>query len=375
MCLVTMKLIDKYIFLEWCKSFLLTFLAIVGVIIIVDMFDDLPDLLAHGASLFDILNFYVYLVPSFFPIIIPVSLLVSLLFFLGNLRRNNEIIALQASGLSLLRITRLLWIAGVGLTLLLVFFNANVIPWAVERTNKIDNKLQLSQVNEEKGSDSLGLVSKLAFDNTGQGRLWYIQGFNQLSHRAYGVNVYVRNPEGYEISRVVAREAYFDTSTNHWVFKGGQEIFFSLEEGEVNKSVSFDVMDFPLFTENPEVMVALSKKPKHLSLFQLKNLLRQFNDNKDPNIVSYNVMYHSLLASPFSCLIVLAIAIPFAAFGVRVNPMVGVSKAIALFFVYYVLANLGGVLGSQLILSAWLAAWLPNLVMIIFACYLYRKVI
>lgn len=369
-----MKLVDKYIFFEWCKSFLLTLLAIIGVIIIVDMFDDLPDLLAHGASLLNILNFYVYLVPSFFPIIIPVSLLVSLLFFLGNLRRNNEIIALQASGISLMQITRSLWIAGIGLTLLLIFFNANVIPWSVERITKIDNKLQLSQVNEKEANDGIGLVSRLAFDNSSQGRLWYIQEFNQLSHRAFGVNVYIRDSQGHEISRVMAREAYFDASNKHWVLKEGRQIFFNLQEGEVDKAITFDVMDFPSFTESPEIMVALSKKPKHLSLFQLEDLLHQFNNDKDPTIVSYAVMYHTLLASPFSCLIVLAIAIPFAAFGVRVNPLVGVSKAIALFFVYYVLANIGAALGSQLILPAWLAAWLPNLVMIIFACYLYKKV-
>lgn len=368
-----MKLLDRYIFWEWSKSFLLTFSAIVGVIVIVDAFDDLPDLLGHGASLWDIIKFYVFLIPSFFPIIIPISLLVSLLFFLGNLRRNNEIIAFQASGLNLLRITRSLWFAGIGLTLLLVYFNANVIPWSIENTNKIDSKLQLNKVSEE--DDSIGMVSKLAFDNNVQGHLWYIHRFNQLSHRAFGVNVYIRNQEGGEISRVMAREAYFNTADKRWVLKDGREIFFN-NKGEVSESESFDQKAFPEFTESPELMVSLSKKPKHLSLFQLKDVLTQFNHDKStPYIANYSVMYHGLLANPFSCLIVLAIAIPFAAFGVRTNPMVGVSKAIVLFFVYYVIANIGGILGNQLIIPAWVAAWLPNFAMILFAMYLYRKVI
>lgn len=368
-----MKLLDRYIFWEWCKSFLLTFSAIVGVIIIVDAFDDLPDLLGAGASLWDILKFYIFLIPSFFPIIIPISLLVSLLFFLGNLRRNNEIVAFQASGLNLLRITRSLWFAGVGLTLLLIYFNANVIPWSVENTNKIENRLQLSKISDE--NDSIGMVSKLAFDNSIEGRLWYIHRFNQLSHRAYGVNIYNRNQEGGETSRVMAREAYFDTVEKKWILMDGREISFN-SKGEVSESEAFDQKGFAEFTESPELMVSLSKKPKHLSLFQLEDVLTQFNHDKStPYIVNYSVMYHGLLANPFSCLIVLAIAIPFAAFGVRTNPMVGVSKAIILFFVYYVIANIGGVLGNQLILSAWLAAWLPNFAMILFAIYLYRKVI
>lgn len=367
-----MKLLDRYIFGEWFKSFLLTFSAIVGVIIIVDAFDDLPDLLAHGASLWDIIKFYVFLIPSFFPIIIPISLLVSLLFFLGNLKRNNEIVAFQASGLNLLRITRSLWFAGIGLTFLLIFFNATVIPWSVEKTNKMDNKLQLSKANEK--GESIGTVAKLAFDNTDQGRLWYIHRFNQLSQRALGVNIYIRDKEGKEISRVMGREAYYDTLDNQWIITEGREISFN-DKGEVVESESFNQKAFPSFTESPELMLFLSKKPKHLSLFQLEYLFKQFNDKQAPNIVNYSVMYHTLLANPFICLIVLAIAIPFAALGVRTNPLVGVSKAIVLFFVYYCIANIGGVLGNQLILSAWMAAWLPNFAMILFAIYLYRKTI
>lgn len=369
-----MKLLDRYIFSEWLKSFLLAFSAIVGVIIIVDAFDDLPDLLAHGASVFDILKFYLFLIPSFFPIIIPISLLVSLLFFLGNLRRNNEIIAFQASGLNLLHITRTLWFAGIGLTLLLAYFNANVIPWSVEKTNQMENQLQLSTASNKGTLDNIKMVSKLAFDNSDKGRLWFIHRFNQLSHRAYGVNIYVKDQSGHEISRVMAREAYFDTERQHWVFKNGREITFN-DKGDVSESLSFDEKAFPDFNESPELMVSLSKKPKHLSLFQLKNLLDQFSDKKSPHIVSYNVMYHGLLANPFSCLIVLAIAIPFAAFGVRTNPLVGVCKAIILFFAYYVIANIGVILGNQLLLPAWMAAWLPNFAMILFAIYLYRKVV
>lgn len=370
-----MKLLDKYIFLQWIKSFLLTLIAITGVIIIGSMFDDLPDFIEQKAQLLDIVNSYLYLIPSLFPITIPISLLVSLLFFLGNLRRNNEIVAMQASGLSLFQITRTLWISGLLLTLLLGIFNASIIPLSVERIKKIQNKLAISKAKEEDAINSTGLISKLVFDNSAKGRLWYIQQFNEHTHRANGVNVYTRDKEGREIKRFVSNEAYFDKQEKRWVLKEGREIIFNPKDGEPTQSIVFDERVFPQLDESPEVMVSLSKKPRHLSLFQLKTLLKELNYEANPNVANYAVKYQSLLASPLSCLIVVAIAIPFAAFGVRVNPLVGVSKAIMLFFIYYVIANIGGILGSQLILSAWLAAWLPNLAMIAFAILLYRKTI
>jgi lipopolysaccharide export system permease protein len=73
------------------------------------------------------------------------------------------------------------------------------------------------------------------------------------------------------------------------------------------------------------------------------------------------VRYFGLLADIFTPLIVIAIAIPFAASGVRVNPAVGVSKSIGLFFLYLALQNLAASLATKQLVDPALAAWLPNI--------------
>jgi lipopolysaccharide export system permease protein len=72
-------------------------------------------------------------------------------------------------------------------------------------------------------------------------------------------------------------------------------------------------------------------------------------------------------------LIVIAIAIPFAVTGVRVNPAVGVSKSIGLFFLYYVLTNLSASLATKQIVEPELAAWLPNIGMTLLAAWLFAR--
>lgn len=52
------------------------------------------------------------------------------------------------------------------------------------------------------------------------------------------------------------------------------------------------------------------------------------------------------MVQPFACIIVVAIAIPFSVAGVRTNPMVGVSKTVGLFFVYFVLDSALGAVGA-----------------------------
>ena len=92
-----------------------------------------------------------------------------------------------------------------------------------------------------------------------------------------------------------------------------------------------------------------------------------------PRIAEYEVYYNSILASPFCCLIVVGIAIPFAVSGVRVNPMVGVSKSIGLFAAYYLLTNIFNMLGAGMWLPPVVAAWAPNVLMLAYAIYLCRK--
>ena len=82
---------------------------------------------------------------------------------------------------------------------------------------------------------------------------------------------------------------------------------------------------------------------------------------------------YGLLADTLGPLIILAIAIPFAASGVRTSPAVGVSKSIGLFFVYYILNNFATLAGGQGYLNPVWASIMPNLAMIGLAAYLFGR--
>ncbi len=118
-------------------------------------------------------------------------------------------------------------------------------------------------------------------------------------------------------------------------------------------------------------MILSRKRPKDLSILELKSLTSTLGEKRE--MLAYAVQLQSMLASPLICLIVVAIAIPFSVAGVRTNPMVGVSKTIGLFFTYYILVNIFTALGGKEILSPAVAAWTPNILMLIFALSLYRK--
>lgn len=366
--------IDRFIFLEWLKVFILTILVIFGVLLLGDIQDNLQDLLGFGAGWEQILLYYGILLPAFMPVALPVSFMVSLLFCLGQLHRNHEITALRAAGLSLFRITRILWAVGILLIVLLFQLNARLVPWSVEESRKLWNDLAFAKaLAEETPEEEVGLIHNLTFYNRKDGRLWFLNRFNEYNYRAYGVTVSELSPEnGLEIRRIVANEAWYDDLSAVWTFRWGREIQFDPESGDPVRSLGFDEKRLPTFGEDPQLMKYLEKRPKDLSLRELELVVDYLRPAGDPRLARYAVSYYDRLLNPLSFLVILGLAIPFSVTGVRTNPFVGVSKAMGLFVLYFILVNVAQLAGTSGVPPLW-AALIPNLAAFVLVGYYFLR--
>jgi lipopolysaccharide export system permease protein len=280
------------------------------------------------------------------------------------MHRSNEFTAMRAAGIGTLRITRSIWLVGLFLTAGSWFLGASVIPWSVEHARKIKDNLAYQSQAKKVSIDRVGMQAVLAFDNQRQGRLWMMNRFSAYSNRAYGVTVSELDSKRREITRIVAREAYFDDVRGVWTFLWGRELWFNPESGEQLEPRPFDEKVYPHIVDDPGLMLLLGKDADDLSISELRTLIDYYTIDENPKVVGFAVQYERLLAAPLGMLIVIGLAIPFAMSGVRVNPAVNVSKSIGLFFLYYVLANVGSLLGERQTIDAVVAAWLPNAAMI-----------
>lgn len=354
--------LDRYIVWEWMKVFLLVIGVVFGLLLLGDIQDKLQDLLALGVSREDIVRYYFLVLPTLFPVVVPVAFMISLLFCLGQFHRNQEITAMRAAGLSLFRITRGLWIVGVLLTLGLFQANASLIPWAVETSQKMWDGFTFARaLEQEVPEEDVGVHSALTFYNRRDGRLWFINRFNEYNYRGYGLTVSVMDTgTQLERQRVVANEGYFDDIHERWTFLNGREITFDEVSGQPIRSLRFEEKVLSDLKEDPELMRVLEKSPGDLSLFELERAIDYLRPQDDPRLNLYAVTYYDRLLSPLSCLVILGLAIPFSVRGVRTNPFVGVSKAVGWFVVYLILVNLGQLAGRSGF-DPLLSASLPNL--------------
>ncbi|MDI1336285.1 MAG: LptF/LptG family permease [Lacunisphaera sp.] len=368
-----MNLLDRYLLREWLKMLALLLAATMGVLMMSALYDNFRDLVQVGAGAGDILLYYATLMPSYLSIVLPLSMLLSLLFVLSKLHRNNELMAVRAAGLNIFATTRSLWLAGVVLCGVSLLLNARVVPASVEASRALLDSFEFRAEAKAAPGGALGVKSAVAFDNQRQNRMWFINRYSRFSATAYGVTVSEMDRLRREKTRITAREGRYDAIRRSWTFHDGRDTWFDPETGEVQRTTPFRDKTVLHFSEDPQLMLLFDRKPTDLSFNELGRIVDYFTAEDSPKVVRYEVRYYGLLADTLGPLIILAIAIPFAVSGVRVSPAVGVSKSIGLFFVYYILNNLSTLAGGQSYLDPVWAALMPNLAMIGLAAWLFGR--
>ncbi len=368
-----MSLFDRYLFREWLKAMFVFVLLILGILVLEDMYKNLKMFLGKNAGVSNILGYYLFLLPSFFYTVIPVSFFVSLLFVLNTMQGNNEIIAMRAAGLTVFRITRVLWLTTIFLAFIMGTLNAYILPLGSARVKTILERIEFNdQKNKGYNVQSIGIVPYLNFYHLKENRLWFMSNFSFYSYRGkYAVVSQLDNAQR-EQKRIQAAEVSFDDARKEWVFYNGRQWNFDVSTGEPQSCHQFQEIRVQNFTETPKLMNSTNKQLKHLSFGELKDMLKEFPKNHT-QLVGHWVKYYSILSTPFICFMVILLAIPFSLKGVRTNPMVGVSEAVGLFFLYYLVNNIGQLLGTQGLLQPFLAAWLPNILMLGLGGLFYRQ--
>jgi lipopolysaccharide export LptBFGC system permease protein LptF len=134
------------------------------------------------------------------------------------------------------------------------------------------------------------------------------------------------------------------------------------------------VLELPELTETPEEIESEIKISRRLarSIRKARNadlpiseILDYLRFHPNPLESDRSWLYtklHGRFAAPWTCLVVVLIAVPFGAGSDRRNVFVGVASSIFICFGFFVLLQLGLALGAGGKLPAWLGAWLPNLV-------------
>jgi lipopolysaccharide export system permease protein len=397
-----MRLLDRYLLREllvplgYCLGGFLIFW------ISFDLISELNTFQEREMSATLVAYYYWLRMPEFLVLVFPIALLLSLLYALTNHARHQELTAIRAAGVSMMRLG--LPYLGVGLFFSLAAFAVNEM-W-VPRTSEAADTLRSNP--DQAGAP--GWHRNLHFRNARENRIWTIGGFHLQTHELAHPQVSWESADGGRKS-LIARSGRWEEGG--WVFQDVQQFIYppgtlsprpreqspelddpAAAEGEAHEAAQqFDYtlvrtnrLAVPEFWETPEqikseikVAPLLSRsvraaKEAHLSLRDIHNYRRLHPDMTSGDRALLSTQLHARLAAPWTSLVVVLIAFPFGAPSGRRNVFVGVASSIFICFGFFILLRFGLALGTGGYIPPWLAAWMPNLLFATAGLWLTQRV-
>ena len=359
-----MRLLDRYLLRElltplgYCLGGILIFW------ISSDLFKELETFQEAKLGPGKIAQYYLLKMPELLVTVTPVALLLSLLYALTNHARHQELTAMRSAGVSLWRSCAPYFAVALVLSVGLQVMNEQ---WAPDSTEFAEQILKRSTTKQSSAQDRQW-QDDLAFHNDRENRFWRIRAYNIETGEMRHPDVEWTPADG--LLRQLSAERGVWTNGG-WTFFGVLLLVPGASANSTNVWQRTNVLAVPEFFETPEqirseikvsqLTSARAAKRVQLTIAESLNYKRLHPHLRGSALAKVDTQLHARLAAPWTCLIVVLIAIPFGAPSGRRNVFVGVAASIFIGFAYFVLQRFGMALGTGGYVPPLLAAWLPNL--------------
>jgi lipopolysaccharide export system permease protein len=357
-----MQLLDRYLFRELLAPWAVCLIGIQAFVAVFTVFSDAQKIQDAKLHFGDTIEYAAASAMDFIPIVLPISLLLALLITLTHYARHNEITAMRAAGVSLWRICAPYFAVGLAGSAALFALNESLVPRGADRADQI---LHRYVPNPDDTATQKGQTS---YFNAHANRLWKFTEFHPKTTEMISPKVSWTLPDGKWL-QVQAERAVFTNGV--WFFFNAASSAQLTVNGPLVPMLATNVLAMPEFKETPKDMERdirfskyerLNSRKLNIPLAELWAYLQAHPELPPDKASLWRTKFDGRLAAPWTCLVVVLIAIPFGAASGRRNLFFGVAGSIFICFGFFVIQQFSLAFGSGGYLPAWLAAWLPNMI-------------
>jgi lipopolysaccharide export system permease protein len=344
-----LRIHDRYLLRQYLKILFISILAFVAIYVTVDVFEEIDNFIDHEAKIRDIVAYYAYSVPFILTYIIPVSLLLGTVFSMGVMSRRNELTALIASGISLVRIAVPVMTTAILVSLGSAYFNDQIVT-AANQKNKDIMRYKIE------GATPPPPGVKENFHYLGaNGFVYLARTYNNETQSLY--DAVIQQFDGNTLERRIdARRAEWSDSS--WVLVEGIERSFGDGAEQVRP---FDRIEMPEIVETPEDFGKKEIEQDNMTFGELRDYIRKVRLSGG-DVTRYWVDLYFKLSFPFAGSIFVLIGIAFASGKRKPSIATGFGVTLVVAFMYYGVLRVGQTLGHNGVLPPLLAAQLGNII-------------
>lgn len=374
-----MRILDRYILREISVPFVLG-LAVFTMILLVARVLKLVELVVNrGVPFVEVLKLFAYILPSFLEVTVPMALLLAVLVGLGRLSADSEIIALRASGMSLLQLGRPVALFAAAAFVLALGLSLEARPWG---NSLLRNGLyEIAKVRATAG------IRPKVFTDDFEGVVLYVDAIEPPGNVLRGILI----SGAFEPASAVRPDAPADEAPQSTVVaksgvliadEASHVLTLRLFEGSLHSidsaRRSYHRTDFAAYDIALDLDTALADlsrhepEPKEIPTSELRRRIAGAQAG-DKTSTSAEVELARRFAIPFACLGFAAVALPLGVRPASSARAQSFSMSLVLILAYYLLLTLGESLGERGLLPAVPALWIPNFVLAALAYRLYRS--
>jgi lipopolysaccharide export system permease protein len=346
-----LTILDRYVLRELTRTIFVALLGFIAVFISLDMVENVDEFVDSNAGALTIVKYYVFQIPHIFTLTLPVAVLISCLFTVGQMARHSELVAIRASGIRFGRTVVPLLFAG-----LIASLASLTVSELVEPTANADTRIMKAQdFGRSSGGPEPRMRSNISYRAKG-GYFYFAPEYDTRTNVMKDV-VVERAQKGELVFRLNAEKATWNDST--WVFKDAWVRWLS-DTGEVVRESHISEGSLPGVDAEPENIVRKQRQPEEMGFRELSHLVARIEESGG-DATQYKVGLNMKLSFPFTNLIVILIGSPLSARLRRGGLAVGMGMGLALTFIYYGFIRVGQALGQEAIIPPVIAAWLGNI--------------
>ena len=352
-----LKILDRHVLREFGLYLLLGLCAFTGIYLIVDLFEKIDTFVDYHAATRAILSYYVLSLPVIALQVLPIAMLLGAVLAFGQMRRFNEISAMQSCGLSPLRITAPVLVLGLVVSAVSFIVSEQVVPGAYRQREEM---LEVT-IKKKRPADSLGSTD--VYHMGRGGRVYTAKRFDAVKRELTDLSIEQLRTDGGR-TRLWRRA---DAVLGHWLPDGFVELeqgrlrVFSGADGENETMASFRRYGDSRFVEQPDEFVNVRTDPFLMSRRELKNYIGRIGEG-GARVSKHLVNYHLRAAFPMANFIMVLLGTCLSLRIIRGTLALGFGISLSLGFAYYGCLRVGQALGYSEVLSPLLAAWLGNLI-------------
>mgnify|MGYP003449798578 FL=1 len=351
------KLFDLYIIKKFLGTYIFSIILLLAIVVMFDINEKLDAILTAPwkETVFDyFMNFLPYFANQFSPLFT----FIAVIFFTSKLADNSEIIAMLSSGISFKRLLIPYMVSAAIIASVSFVLSAYVIPQAnIKRIAYFNKYVKNKRVDY--GSNIQLMVSP--------GVVAYMSRYDNKTKTGYRFSL-EKFEDKVMASRLTAQSVKYDT-LNRWVLHD-----YSIREfHDLREKISHGSKRDTIINLEPKDFLIANNDQDMLTIPQLRTYIDRQKSRGVANIKKFEIELHKRYAMTAAAFILTVIGMTLSSKKVKGGMGLNIGIGLLLSFSYILFTTITSTFAVSGYTSPMVAMWIPNVVYIIIAIYLYRR--